>query len=155
MIVRPDHGSKGRACCACTQRLSLTVIEKGVADAVPSVRGQQHAFAEIEQRGGIDPAQLERRAEFILLGRHRAGRGRADDLRVCERRNQHRIARGDKRREVIRFVGGVAIVKIGVSGEDRDPQRGQIGNRAVQFGAGQRSDRHAQAPTCAHQSARL
>ena len=70
-------------------------------------------------------------------------------------RNQHRLRRSDKFLQVLRLISNIAIVEVRIGREDRDPERRQIVDRGDYFRAGQRANGDRQAPTCAHQSARL
>ena len=119
-------------------------VEEGVADTLPAIFRQQHAFAEIEQACGIVPQRLERAAKFGLLAVHRGSGGRPDNAVPVHCRHEDRAFFGCEFPKVFAFVGSIAIVEIRPLRKHRDPQFGQRIERRCQFRAAKGSypDRH-------------
>jgi len=156
MIGRTDHrGKAGRLRPGGTGRI-LAMIEECMADALPAVFGQQHAFAEIEQILRGNTALFERSAKGGFLVPHRRGGGSPDDARAIACRHQHGAGRGGIFGKIARLVSAVAVIEIGPGGKHRDAQGRQVIQRGGHFRAAQRADADAHSPTtCAVQSARL
>ena len=111
-----------------------------MAEALPTILGQQHGFAEVEHVRTRDPACGERLDERGRLVRERNAGRRTDDARAVEGEHEQALGRRRVGGEVLRLVVEVALVEIRPVAEHGDAQRGDRIEVAGGFRAAQRMD---------------
>ena len=129
VVIGPDDSSKAGHAGPAGAGLCLAVVKEGMADAVAAIFGQQHAFAKVEQPRQVPAPGHEGLLEFaLLLGHRRCGR-RADNPVAVKGRHQHRAFGLREFGQILRLVGRIAGVEVGVGRKDRDPQPRKVVQR--------------------------
>ena len=117
-----DRGEGGPAEAPEPARVRLALVEEAMTEAEAAVRFQQHRLAAVEDLLDREAARDERTLErLVFVGQRDAG-GCTNHAPTVESEHEQAVRRTGVGRQVLRLIGRVAVIQIGIVAKHRDAQ---------------------------------